>query len=555
MRLGNLLPQLSVRARVATLAIIPIVGFAANALTYTSSEQDVAAAFASTRASARMSDASEEFKAALATMRAAATEFAMQPSQDLADAFLSAQTVAAKSLATIDGLSDGTEGRGVKGLQRSVVELKERFTGLMQEQERLGLSEEDGIRAALKKTGDGLERLLNDDLPWVSEKDKKSLMVNLVSMRRNEAEYRLRRMPVYRDGFAGDYRRFTDTLKSVIAAEVMKQSLAQDVNAYADSFAQWVMASERIQPLLNLIAIEARQLTPAADRINAAAAGRDTAAASRLAESQAHTRSMIVAVGLVVVLLGLALSWIIGRSITRPLSGLSRAMGQLAEGDTKTAIPAVDRRDEIGRMARTVIVFRDSAIERERLAAGLKETNLNREERAAHIASTIRRFELSVEQALGKLRDASHRLDDAASAVNAAADTVSTEAKSAEDRVEVASQHVGTAAASAEELTGSIGEIATRAAQSTQVAGRAVAEARRTVKTMSELGSAATRIGEVIGLIQAIAGQTNLLALNATIEAARAGEAGRGFAVVASEVKSLAGQTAKATEEIAAQIG
>src|SRR5262249_45205019 len=98
-------------------------------------------------------------------------------------------------------------------------------------------------------------------------------------------------------------------------------------------------------------------------------------------------------------------------------------------------------------------------------------------------------------------------------------------------------------------------EIAAQASKSTEVAGRAVSEAQRTVTTMSDLGNAATRIGEVIGLIQAIAGQTNLLALNATIEAARAGEAGRGFAVVASEVKSLAGQTGKATEEIAAQIG
>ena len=153
------------------------------------------------------------------------------------------------------------------------------------------------------------------------------------------------------------------------------------------------------------------------------------------------------------------------------------------------------------------------------------------------------------------MRGAAERLETASSALNSAADSVSAQASSAEERVGAASMNVASAASSAEELATSIGEIAGQAATSTEVASRAVTEAQRTVETMSQLATAATRIGEVIGLIQAIAGQTNLLALNATIEAARAGDAGRGFAVVASEVKNLAGQTAKATEEVATQIG
>ena len=206
-------------------------------------------------------------------------------------------------------------------------------------------------------------------------------------------------------------------------------------------------------------------------------------------------------------------------------------------------------------MARTVIVFRDTMIERERLAGDQIATARAKEQRGDVIASTIGSFRSSVQQALGKLRGAAVQLEVSATKLNGAADAVSAEAKSAETSVNAASHNVTAAASSVEELAASISEIASQAGKSTDVAGRAVSEAQRTAQTMTDLGNAATRIGEVIGLIQAIAAQTNLLALNATIEAARAGDAGRGFAVVASEVKSLAGQTAKATEEIAEQIG
>ena len=203
-------------------------------------------------------------------------------------------------------------------------------------------------------------------------------------------------------------------------------------------------------------------------------------------------------------------------------------------------------------MARTVIVFRDNALEREQLAVDAGE--IGARARAAHRERSPRRSRASrarSTQALAKVRGAAERLETASTALNGAADAVSAESSAAEERVGAASMNVASAASSAEELAASIGEIAGQAATSTEVASRAVTEAQRTVETMSQLCDAATRIGEVIGLIQAIAGQTNLLALNATIEAARAGEAGRGFAVVASEVKSLAGQTAKATEEVA----
>jgi methyl-accepting chemotaxis protein len=326
------------------------------------------------------------------------------------------------------------------------------------------------------------------------------------------------------------------------------------VKNYTDTFKAWAEGSDAAQPLRNIIELDSERMLPQADKVIESARISAESAADKFTALQSHTRTGIIALGIVMVALGLGFSWIIGRSITRPLNGLAGVMKKLAAGDTAARIPATRARDEIGEMARTVIVFRDSMIEREHLAQAQTAENLTREQRTNSITATISHFNQSVGSALAKLRDASMKLEMSSTDLNRSADTMSAEAQTAESRVTAASGNVTTAAGSVEELAASIGEIAAQAAKSTEVAGRAVSEAKRTVTTMSDLGNAATRIGEVVGLIQAIAGQTNLLALNATIEAARAGETGRGFAVVASEVKSLAGQTAKATEEIAEQI-
>jgi len=249
-----------------------------------------------------------------------------------------------------------------------------------------------------------------------------------------------------------------------------------------------------------------------------------------------------------------ALTLFAARAISRPVVRLTGAMQELAGGTIDIAVPFAERADEIGAMARALAVFRDGATERQRLEAAQAEERRAKEERARAIDGLLRAFDGKVSDALAEVTAAGEQMRQAAERMAQVALVTDEQSRAAAAASEATSGNVQTVAAATEELSSSIQEIGQRVTHSTQIAQRAVGEAEGAEGTVRSLAHSANRIGEVVDLIQSIAGQTNLLALNATIEAARAGEAGKGFAVVASEVKSLANQTAKATEEISAQI-
>lgn len=345
----------------------------------------------------------------------------------------------------------------------------------------------------------------------------------------------------------------------IINPDVRKQfdDVKSNADKFHDAFVKSMDASKEISRLMHgEMRSAARAIAADAAAIKEVIAAEEHRIEQDVTSLIAWANTMIVWVAIGSLFFGMLLAWLIGRAISKPVVGLCAGMRELADGNFEVVLPGLGRGDEVGDMAQAVETFKVKAEQKARAEAEAKaeQDQIAARQRKADMIKLADSFEAAVGEIVETVSSASTELEASASTLTATAERSQELTTMVAAASEEASTNVQSVASATEELSSSVNEISRQVQESARMANEAVDQARKTNDRVAELSKAASRIGDVVELINTIAGQTNLLALNATIEAARAGEAGRGFAVVASEVKALAEQTAKATGEIGQQI-
>ncbi|MBI5131683.1 MAG: HAMP domain-containing protein [Rhodopseudomonas palustris] len=440
--------------------------------------------------------------------------------------------------------------RNLKTIQAGYQDYDHRFLDLAAAQTKLGLKEDIGLEGSLRKSVHEIESALG-------KIDEPKLTMTMLMMRRHEKDFMLRRNPKYADDIKKRAAEFSAQLAASDLPAATKADLGQKLAAYQRDFLAWVDGATTMAQNEQAIITSFRAVEPVIESVGRTIQqSSERAKAEAVAARDATMQRMQISIVLIILAVSV-LGLLIGRSVSRPLKGLTGGLKELGAGNFDVVLPGLDRHDEIGDMAQAVESCKVMAQEKARAEADAKaeQDRIAAEQRKRDMHKLADQFEEAVGEIVETVSSASTELEASATTLTSTAQHAQQFTTLVASASEEASTNVQSVASASEEMASSVNEISRQVQESARIAAEAVTQAQETNERVSHLSEAAARIGDVVELINTIASQTNLLALNATIEAARAGDAGRGFAVVASEVKLLAEQTAKATEQISQQVG
>jgi len=439
--------------------------------------------------------------------------------------------------------------RQIEAMSASLKQYQAHFAAVVEQKRQLGLDEKSGLEGRLRSSVHDIESRVN-------QLRESALVITMLMMRRHEKDFMLRRDAKYGDEMKKRASEFAAEIENANIPETAKTELKQRLADYQRDFFAWMETARTLAGELKATSESFSAVEPVIETVSTAVNDiRAEAERSSITVRDNLQWQMEIAI-LLIAFAVLGAGFFIGRSVSKPLSAMRAAMIDLANGNFAVVLPGLGRVDEIGEIAQAVETFKVNAEKkaRDEVEAKIKRDQVAAQQRKADMIKLADAFESAVGEIIETVSSASTELEASASTLASTAERSQGLATMVAAASEEASTNVQSVASATEELTSSVNEISRQVQESERMANEAVDQARKTNDRVGELSKAAACIGDVVELINTIAGQTKLLALNATIEAARAGEAGRGFAVVASEVKALAEQTAKATGEIGQQI-